>query len=371
MNILFYSPVQLASGGGCERWHCDITNSLKTQFSCQVEIVTGSLGSSNWDTQYLNSQLRGIPYVKIKTINILGLNFPNFSGFMTLYSKLKHMDAVHFIYGFAGQDIIMWFLKKITGVKILVGHHAPTFHISKFHNWYMSHISRRFLNSFDYHQTLNAKDKQFFEQHWQIKNVHFIPSGIVIDKFLKIPRQSHPDLNFLTVGRFASQKGFDLLIAAIEIFNQKYPNNKTIFRLVGSGEHKELIDEFAGRNKNILNLGFIKYEQMPELYEKSDLYFLSSREEPFGLVLIESWSSGMPVVATPSEGPKDMLISGKNGWFTEGISTEAFANSLTKVYSKWQKQRDIFLKMEASCRQTGKKYSIDITAQKMMQLFKQ
>ncbi len=368
MKFLFYSPVRLQNGGGCERWHCDITNSLKHRFGDEVEIVTGNLGRTNWTEDYLKQELRGIPYQMLKYPVIFGVLIPTPKIILELYHLFKQADSVHMIFGFMGQDVLFLTLKLITGKRLLVGHHAPIFHSSKIHNWYISHVSRYLMPYFDNHQTLNSSDRNYFRKVWNIKNVYFIPSGIRVDRFLPQKKARHRSLIFLSVGRYAPQKGFDLELEAISIFNKKYPQNQAIFRFVGGGELKGLISDYSKKFSNVMDLGYVKYEVIPKIYSGSDVYLLCSREEPFGLVLIEAWSSGLPVLATKTEGPRDMLRPLKNGWFINRNDPQAMASSIEQIYCLWKKNPLILESMQQECVSTARKYSIDITAQKMRKL---
>jgi len=365
MKILFYSPVKLSNGGGCERWHCDVTQSLARQYNHQVEIVTAGLGSDKWSEEYLKTQVGNVPYTCLEGWSIGGLFIPAPKSIYLLWKKMRAVDAVHFIHGFAGQDIVILILKLMTGKSIYAGHHAPIFHKVGFHNWYMANISRRLMNAFDGHMTLNERDRKFLADKWGVRNVHFIPSGIKIDEFLNIRRTRHNRLNFVTVGIYRLQKGFDLLVQAIEEFNRKYPQNRAIFRLVGDGELKDTITTYAKRNPNILDMGYINYERMPGVYKQSDVYLLPSREEPFGLVLIEAWASGMPVMATRTEGPSDMLKEGVNGWFIKDMSATAICEAIEKLHTLWWKVPKNKLFDPRRCQATGLRYGIDTTAERM------
>lgn len=370
MKFLFYSPVLLNNGGGCERWHCDVTNSIKNQ-GHEVEIVTANLIESNkWSDKYLENQLEGIKYTRLKFPIVAYALIPTIKNFRILLKKFKEADGVHFIFGFMGQDILMLLLKWFSGTPVLVGHHAPIFHSSKIHNLYMRTVSRFTMKFFDFHQTLNARDRDFFRDKWGIKNVYYIPSGIRVEKFLNTKKIPHPEFNYLLVGRYENQKGIDLALPAIEKFNKEFKNNNARFIFVGAGIQNDLINEYAQRNPNIINKGYTKYEEIPALYASSDIYLLPSREEPFGLVLIESWSSGMPILATKTEGPTDMLEPNINGWFIEQISTEEIYKGIKWVYEKYNENREELLKMEPACRRSGEEFSIDNTARRMVNLFK-
>lgn len=364
MKILFYSPVQLLAGGGCERWHCDVTASLKKQFNYDIQIVTANLGKPEWTQEYLKQELK-VPYEIIEFPIFLGALIPTPMTFLKLLRHFQTADVVHVIQGFIGQDIFILLIKWFTGKKVVVGYHAPIFHKVWLHNLYMKYVTRYLLNFFDGHMTLNGSDKKFLVKSWRIKNVNFIPSGIRVERFLKTKRKDHNFLNFLTVGIYRPQKGMDLLVKAVSLFNKKFPNNKAVFRFVGGGEQKEIIGKFAKNNKNIEDVGYVKYEDMPKLYEESDIYLLSSREEPFGLVLIEGWSSGIPALATKTEGPLDMLMPETNGWFIDEMNTDGILRGIEKLYKRWLKSKKFLEEMENACRATGREYSIDTTAYRM------
>ncbi|KKR58589.1 MAG: Glycosyl transferase, group 1 [Candidatus Amesbacteria bacterium GW2011_GWA2_47_11b] len=367
MKLLFYSPVDLCAGLGCERWHCDVTNSLKNKFGHQIKIITGNLGYKRWSETYLLSQLQSIPHERLNYPIVISSLIPTPGIFFKLLTEFRLADTVHFIHGFIGQDILMAILKILTRKRVVVGHHAPMFHFSAIHNLYMRCVSRYVLKIFDAHMALNCQDAKAL-LNWGIKNIHFIPSGVRVERFLSLPRKTHSHLNFLSVGRYDTpQKGFDLLLEAIAKFNQKYPHNKAVFRFAGSGGSRNPINNYAQKADNIIDLGFVMYEDMPKIYSFSDIFLLSSREEPFGLILVEAWSSGIPVLATKTEGPKDMLLPGKNGWFFDEISVSGILTGIEKIYRLWIADRSKIIQLEKNCRDTGKIYSIDITAYKMDQ----
>lgn len=369
MKVLFYTPVMLESGGGCERWHCDVTQALRKQSHYNTEIVSANLGKERWIKAYLKKQLNGVPYEKIDFPIFLGILIPTPVIMLLLFKKIRNADVVHFIHGFMGQDILMAILKLLTGRRFVVGHHAPILYSSRAHNIYMRCIARYLLNYFDLHQTLNSSDRDFLEKHWKIKNVHFIPSGVRVNQFLEKKKTMHKGLVFLAVGRYEYQKGFDLLLGAIKKFNAFFPKSDATFVFVGSGSLSSMVNEYALKYRNVVDLGYVVYEKMINIYAGSDIFVLSSREEPFGLVLIEAWASGLPVLATKTEGPKDMLRVGINGWYISKISVDGIYEKLVAMYRAYKKDKMCFLKLEGICREIGKRYSIDETARKMSQSF--
>ena len=62
-----------------------------------------------------------------------------------------------------------------------------------------------------------------------------------------------------------------------------------------------------------LNNIFLKgwAEDLSAIFAEADIFCLPSHEEPFGLILGEAMLAGLPVIATKTDGPVDIL--GQNG----------------------------------------------------------
>lgn len=70
--------------------------------------------------------------------------------------------------------------------------------------------------------------------------------------------------------------------------------------------------------KTVTYLPELGFEEKLRLYQKAKVFlFPIFWQEPFGLVCIEALSCGTPVIAYPNGGPKEIVISGKNGFLVE------------------------------------------------------
>jgi glycosyltransferase involved in cell wall biosynthesis len=58
------------------------------------------------------------------------------------------------------------------------------------------------------------------------------------------------------------------------------------------------------------------------------LFVLSSRVEPFGLVVIEAMAAGAPIVAANIDGPHDILDGGRLGRLVAAGSVQALADGI-------------------------------------------
>jgi glycosyltransferase involved in cell wall biosynthesis len=122
------------------------------------------------------------------------------------------------------------------------------------------------------------------------------------------------DPTVLFVGRLAHQKGPDLLMEAIPPILKFHPRAKFVF--VGDGELRKALEtrsQQLGIAQSIRFIGFQSNGTLGDLYKACDVVCVPSRNEPFGIVILEAWSSGKPVVSTKNGGPEEFVWHEVNG----------------------------------------------------------
>jgi glycosyltransferase involved in cell wall biosynthesis len=84
--------------------------------------------------------------------------------------------------------------------------------------------------------------------------------------------------------------------------------------------------EFGGRVRFLGSRG-----DMPDLMASLDLFFLPTRAEPFGIVILEAMAAGLPVIASKVGGIPEILTSPEIGSLVDPLTPEAFANAIREV----------------------------------------
>lgn len=136
--------------------------------------------------------------------------------------------------------------------------------------------------------------------------------------------QSPPVIGLL--GRLVPEKGVDVFLGALAIL--RHQGVAVRARIGGSGPLAEELyahAESLGVAGDIDWLGWV--EDNAGFFASVDLFCLPSRRESFGLVMLEAFAQGKPVIATRTSGPCEVIADGKNGWLCD-ISAEALATTI-------------------------------------------
>ena len=116
------------------------------------------------------------------------------------------------------------------------------------------------------------------------------------------------DPTVLFCGRLTWQKGVDILLDAIPGILNKYRNAK--FVLAGDGDQRGFLENRArhlGIAHAVRFVGYKNGSELVKLFKLCDVVCVPSRNEPFGIVVLEAWSAGKPVLATETGGPKEYV----------------------------------------------------------------
>ena len=196
--------------------------------------------------------------------------------------------------------------------------------------------------------------KEDAEAWGNLINMEIIPNPIK-----KIPLQisSCTNKKVIAVGRYTWQKGFDMLIEAWKIVDQRHPDWE--LHIYGSGD-KDSYQRIAPH-------GVFCHESVKDIYSKyieSSIFAFSSRYEGFGLALAEAMSCGLPAVsfACPC-GPKDIITD--DGILVEPNDINNLANNICKLIE----DESLRKKMGEKGHNNMKRYSEKVIMQKWLSVF--
>ena len=115
-------------------------------------------------------------------------------------------------------------------------------------------------------------------------------------------KNKYRNQSFLAVGTLKNEKGFDILIEAFKIFIDSSTEHKNFtLKIAGDGPLRNELEDIILKNNlndSVEILGHVDTESLVSLYNKSEVFVLSSISEGFPKVLLEAASCGCKIIAT-------------------------------------------------------------------------
>lgn len=111
----------------------------------------------------------------------------------------------------------------------------------------------------------------------------------------------------VAMGRFVRKKGFQVLLEALAEVRRGNVPLPPVF-LAGDGPLRMELERAARR----LDVGdlvqFVGWQNDPAAFlDRGTLFVLPSLDEPFGIAVLEAMARGVPIIATTTQGPREIL----------------------------------------------------------------
>lgn len=134
------------------------------------------------------------------------------------------------------------------------------------------------------------------------------------------------------VGRVVEKKGFDLLLEAFAVIAPVHPDVDLVIGGDGAALPQLVgLAERLGVSGRVQFPGRLSREQVARAMTDAEVFVMPSRLEPFGIVALEGWRSGTPVIATSRGGAPEFVRDGLDGLLVDPVDTSALARGLDRV----------------------------------------
>ena len=149
-----------------------------------------------------------------------------------------------------------------------------------------------------------------------------------------VHKGGHSYHRVISVGRFAYQKGYDLLLKAWRTVEDRHPDWCLDFYGSldgGIGEYEQLQRQIESLGLHTVSLNSATTDIFSSYFE-SDIYVSASRFESFGLVLVEAMACGLPIVGFESlYGPTSIINNGSTGVIVPPYYTQQLAEAICQM----------------------------------------
>lgn len=371
MKILFL--ITDLNKGGAERYLIDLCSELEKHED--IEFIIGSLYNGNQYDEYTRNFK--IEYLEYSTFSFFKKN--ECVKYKELLETFKP-DVVH-THRFLGEFLSSYYLDK--NIKYICHGHDNMEQLDNFKlSWLFDR--RKILNALEKSYLIKKKyskvptwilanSKDTYEYYKRVmpnsvkKNILLMPCGFNYSRFYYKRDFSNIDstkIRLINVSSFADKKN---QIFIVEIAKELRKRNVDFeIKLVGIGQNYSKVERAIADN----NLGdFVKMcglqMNVEILYRESDIYLHSAYYEPFGLVLLEAMSSGLPVVTLDGRGNRDIIVQGKNGYMIYEQDVNQFADRILEIWNNRQKH----MEMSAFAQDFARQYDMKNYVDKLIDLY--
>lgn len=176
---------------------------------------------------------------------------------------------------------------------------------------------------------IGSRAQRDYQQRYPFHSVFNIPYYCDLSAFQSTVQRPRKPITILFCGQMIERKGVDLLLQAFERLIQ----GGTIAKLLLVGREAELPEMMRSLSpetcKHIEYAGFHDPEDLPQFFERADIFVLPSRYDGWGVVVNQALGAGLPIVCSDAVGAAvDLVDQGINGAIVPAGDADALYRSL-------------------------------------------
>jgi glycosyltransferase involved in cell wall biosynthesis len=170
--------------------------------------------------------------------------------------------------------------------------------------------------------------------------ITIIPNAINSKNFSNI------DISFdkfvLFIGRLVFYKNLEVIILAFRLVLENVPAAK--FFIIGDGPMRSKWEELVisyRLSQNVIFLGHVSTEKKNEMLRKCSALVIPSTHEGFGLVVLESFQMGKPVLAASVRPLEEIIRDGVDGYLIPPDRPKKWAEKIIELLNRTTLSKDM------------------------------
>ena len=177
-----------------------------------------------------------------------------------------------------------------------------------------------------------------------------------------IPPKKAP-VRLVSVGRLHPAKGMDVLLHALAKVHHQSSGWECY--ILGGGPEKSRLTQLAGTMRLNGRLSFVGYKPNPYAWLKTaDIFVSPSRWETFGIAIVEAMVLGLPIVATATDGAKDIISDGVDGLLVPVGDASALADAIIDL----MRNPSLRQRLGENAKQKAQQFDAPLIAQRYVEL---
>jgi glycosyltransferase involved in cell wall biosynthesis len=134
------------------------------------------------------------------------------------------------------------------------------------------------------------------------------------------------------LGRVVYRKGFDLLVEAWAMIAEDHRDVTLV--LAGAGPELSSLESLVvkkGLTQRVQFVGPLSRADVAATMSGAEVFVMPSRVEAFGMVTLEAWRAGTPVIVSANGGAPEFVDDGVTGLVVDPTDTSALAGALARL----------------------------------------
>jgi glycosyltransferase involved in cell wall biosynthesis len=320
LNILQISSA--SSFGGGERYVADLTNALSER------------GHELYVAVRPNSPLPR--HLRLPSERIVTLPLRNALDVQTAHAldKFVRRRRIEIVHAHMARDYsLASYAARRRETKFIATRHV-LFQLNRLHRHTLSRAARVIAVSQAVAKELRAAGIIREEQ------IAVIPNGVDIDRFNRKCAESHSGLLVGSIGELRTLKRHDDFIRAAARIAARFPEAQ--FVLAGTGEGREQLEQLVGELRLSDRFRFLGWvEEAEKLLCAMDVFVSASETESFGLAIVEAMAAETAVVATATEGAREVIEDQKTGLLVPIGDVDRIAEAVISLLADADRRKTI------------------------------
>lgn len=198
------------------------------------------------------------------------------------------------------------------------------------------------------------------------KDISIIPNGIDLKRISDIiPNIDGCDIIF--VGRLIKEKNVDVLLKAVDYVRHELCDIRC--HIIGDGPEKDRLVKIVDDRRidnHVTFFGFMEHDEIISRIKSSKLFVLPSSREGFGIVVIEAFACGIPVITVKHERNAAYQLVNKETGIVINLDVYELGDAIYRIITNDNLQEN----MSKSAMTVAQEYDWDGVVDKLICIYK-
>ncbi len=170
----------------------------------------------------------------------------------------------------------------------------------------------------------------------ETKPIFVIPNAISIPNIRESKNVNQ--FQFVSISRMEEYKKVDVIIKAVKIVKESYPEIKLI--LIGDGPYRKNLEKLASKldiTENVIFMGYVSNQEKESIISSSLALVFPSVQEGFGLVILEAFAQKKPVLVSDVRPMSDIVENNKTGLVISPLDENKWASGMIHMIQNQEK----------------------------------